>query len=83
MLKLGIQATLGESLRFMPMTASRAGLIRMEQLIAEVSANPMRQLIAEAVNVVVCIENSNGSKIKEIITVDGFKNGEYTFSICQ
>lgn len=63
---------------------SRAGLIRMEQLIAEVSANPMQQLIAEAVNVVVCIEKTpTGRKIKEIITVDGFKNGEYIFSIYQ
>lgn len=63
---------------------ARAGLIRMEQLIAEVSANPMQQLIAEAVNVVVCIEKTpTGRKIKEIITVDGFKNGEYTFSIYQ
>lgn len=61
---------------------SRAGLIRMEQLIAEVSANPMQPLIAEAVNVVVCIEKTpTGRKIKEIITVDGFKNGEYIFSI--
>lgn len=60
---------------------SRAGLIRMEQLIAEVSANPMQQLIAEAVNVVVCIvKTPTGRKIKEIITVDGFKNGDYKFS---
>jgi len=60
---------------------SRAGLIRMEQLINEVSANPMQQLIAEAVNVVVCIvKTPTGRKIKEIITVDGFKDGDYIFS---
>ncbi|WP_151869222.1 P-type conjugative transfer ATPase TrbB [Acinetobacter soli] len=60
---------------------SRAGLIRMEQLINEVSANPMQQLIAEAVNVVVCIvKTPTGRKIKEIITVDSFKNGDYLFS---
>jgi type IV secretion system protein TrbB len=53
----------------------------MEQLINEVSANPMQQLIAEAVNVVVCIvKTPTGRKIKEIITVDGFKNGDYKFS---
>lgn len=52
-----------------------AGLIRMEQLIAEGTPAPMRELIAEAVNVVVYIEKvptKIGRQIKEIIEVQSF-----------
>lgn len=52
-----------------------AGLIRMEQLIAEGTTAPMKELIAEAVNVVVYIEKvptKIGRRIKEIIEVVGF-----------
>ncbi|MDY0215309.1 MAG: P-type conjugative transfer ATPase TrbB [Bacilli bacterium] len=49
------------------------GLIRMEQLIAEGTAAPMQQLIAEAVNMVVFIEKTEKSRVvKEIISVNGF-----------
>lgn len=49
-------------------------LIRMEQLIAEGTAAPMQQLIAEAVNLVVFIEKTGngGRRVKEILAVDGF-----------
>lgn len=57
---------------------ARAGLIRLEQLIAESSANPMQRLIAEAVNVIVSIiKTPEGRKIDEILTVRGFQDGDY------
>jgi P-type conjugative transfer ATPase TrbB len=59
---------------------ARAGLIRLEQLIAETSTNPMQRLIAEAVNVIVSIiKTPEGRKIDEILTVRGFQNGNYEF----
>lgn len=46
------------------------GLTRMDQLIQEVSANPQRILIGEAVNVVVFLERDRGSRsVKEIVRV--------------
>ena len=46
------------------------GLTRMDQLIQEVSANPQRILIGEAVNVVVFLERNKGSRsVKEIVRV--------------
>lgn len=46
------------------------GLTRMDQLIQEVSANPQRILIGEAVNVVVFLERNQGSRsVKEIVRV--------------
>lgn len=49
------------------------GLTRMDQLIQEVSANPQRRLIAEAVNVVVFLERHKGARrVKEIVRVLGY-----------
>jgi len=53
--------------------SARGGLIRMEQLIAEGTAAEMKELIAEAVNIVVFIEKTaTGRQIKEVIEVTGF-----------
>jgi P-type conjugative transfer ATPase TrbB len=60
--------------------AARAALIRLEQLIQEVSTAPMRDLIAEAVNLIVSIgkiAEAPGRKILEIVKVKGFENGTY------
>lgn len=58
-----------------------AGLIRMEQLIAESTLSPMQSLIAEAIDLVIYIEKTaQGRKIKQIILVEGFKENEYVFS---
>lgn len=55
-----------------------AGLIRMEQLIGEITPTPMQALIAEAVNLVIEISKTPKSReIKDIINVTGYKNGEY------
>ena len=62
---------------------ARAGLQRLEQLIAEVSQAPMRALIAEAVNLIVSIvkaDESPGRRIDEVVAVKGFVDGDYQFA---
>lgn len=60
--------------------SARAGLIRMEQLIAEVSPAPMQNLIAEAVDLVVFIKKTaQGRRIEEIVSVEGYNSAGYIF----
>jgi len=61
--------------------SARAGLVRLEQLIAESgSAKDMRPLIAEAVDLVLFIARENGQRrLKELIAVDGFAQGSFCF----
>lgn len=62
--------------------SARAGLVRVEQLIAEVSQQPMRALIAEAVNVIVSIVKTSaapGRRIAEVVAVTGFTDDAYQF----
>lgn len=48
-------------------------LTRLDQLIQEVSMNPQRELIGDAVNLVVFLERTEvGRRVKEIIRVDGY-----------
>lgn len=55
-----------------------AGLVRLEQLVGEVSASPSSVLIGEAVDVVVAIEmGREGRVVREIIEVTGYRNGQY------
>ena len=62
--------------------SATAGLIRIEQLIAEGTTADMRDLIAEAVNIVVFIEKTaEGRKIKEVIKVEGFDREKQTYKI--
>ncbi len=50
--------------------SAAGGLIRLEQLIAEATPAPMRTLIAEAVDLVVCIERTPaGRRVSEIVRV--------------
>lgn len=57
-----------------------AGLIRMEQLIAEISQSPMSRLIATAVDLVVFIAKApNGRRIEQIISVEAFDGKDYVF----
>ena len=57
--------------------SAAAALIRLEQLILEVSQNPMSTLIAEAIDVVVYMEKRGkyGRQVSEIIEVKGYKEG--------
>jgi type IV secretion system protein VirB11 len=58
-----------------------AALLRLEQLISEVSVTPMPALIAEAVNVVVYMMEFGrlGRQVTEIIRVTGYREGEYRY----
>ena len=60
---------------------ARAGLLRIEQLISEVSQSPMRELIAEAIDVVAFLKRDPhiGPKLSELVAVDGFLDGQYAF----
>ena len=60
---------------------ARAGLLRIEQLISEVSQSSMRELIAEAIDVVVFLVRDShiGPKLSELIAVDGVHDGQYVF----
>ncbi|MEN5458715.1 ATPase, T2SS/T4P/T4SS family, partial [Klebsiella pneumoniae] len=55
-----------------------AGLIRMDQLVAEATQAPMHALIAEAVDLIVSIEKTaGGRRIKEVVTVEGHDGTQY------
>lgn len=58
---------------------ARAGLIRLEQLIAESGTNmKMQTLIAEAVDLIISIEKNGGKRqIKELLEVKSFTNNSY------
>jgi type IV secretion system protein VirB11 len=61
---------------------ARAGLRRLELLVMERTENPMRELIAEAINVVDHIAKTAGSpgrRVEEIVAVTGYVGGEYGF----
>ena len=61
---------------------ARAGLQRIEQLIAEVSQTPMRALIAEAVNLIVSIvktDSGPGRRIEEVVAVDAIRRRRISF----
>ena len=58
---------------------ARAGLLRIEQLISEVSQSPMRELVAEAIDVVAFLirDPHIGPKLSELIAIDGVHDGQY------
>lgn len=58
--------------------SAKGGLTRIEQLIQEAITTVPKNLIAEAINIVVYIERFGvGRKIKEIVEVTGVNAGEY------
>lgn len=55
-----------------------AALTRLEQLVAEVSIQPMPEVIGEAVDLIVSIERApQGRIVREILKVEGFRDGDY------
>lgn len=55
-----------------------AALTRLEQLVAEVSIQPMPEVIGEAVDLIVSIERApQGRIVREILKVEGFRDGAY------
>jgi len=62
---------------------ARSALRRLEQLIGEVSQQPMREVIGEAVDLVVSIELTNrGRRVREIIHVEGHDGSHYQTQRC-
>ena len=62
--------------------SARSSLLRIEQLIQEVSLAPQREQIAAAVNLVVHIAKTReppGRRVQEIVAVTGYANGLYQF----
>ncbi len=57
---------------------AKAGLIRLEQLIAEATPASMHTLIGEAVDLIIAIAKTPaGRKVEELVTVHGYQKGEY------
>lgn len=57
---------------------ARSALRRLEQLTSEVSQQPMQEVIGEAVDLVVSIERTGkGRRVREIIHLEGFRDGRY------
>jgi type IV secretion system protein TrbB len=58
-----------------------SGLVRLESLVAEATNSPQQTLIAEAVDLVVFIDEepgiTAGRKVKEVLLVTGYSNGNY------
>ena len=58
-----------------------SGLIRLESLVAEATSAPQQSLIAEAVDLVVFVDEESsvkaGRKVREVLLVTGYSNGSY------
>ncbi|HTA42154.1 MAG TPA: P-type conjugative transfer ATPase TrbB [Bryobacteraceae bacterium] len=58
-----------------------SGLLRLESLIAEATRAPQQNLIAEAVDLVIFIDedhaSKSGRKVREILLVTGYQDGRY------
>ena len=55
-----------------------SALRRLEQLTAEVSQQPMQEVIGEAVDLVVSIERTGkGRRVREVIHIEGYCNNHY------
>jgi type IV secretion system protein VirB11 len=58
--------------------SAKGALTRLEQLVQEAVVTVSRELIAEAVDLVIHIDRfGTGRRIREIIQVDGVENGKY------
>ncbi len=56
----------------------RAALTRLEQLVAEVSSQPMPEVIGEAVDLIISVERTpKGRIVREMLSVDGYRDGTY------
>src|SRR6202034_4430612 len=57
------------------------GLIRLESLVAEATSAPQQTLIAEAVDLVVFVDEESGAKagrkVREVLLVTGYSSGNY------
>ena len=57
---------------------AESALRRFEQLTAEASQQPMREVIGEAVDLIISIERTaKGRALRDILHINGFVNGRY------
>lgn len=58
-----------------------SGLLRLESLVAEATSAPQQNLIAEAVDLVIFIDEDHelksGRKVREVLLVTGYRDGRY------
>jgi len=58
-----------------------SGLMRLESLVAEATAAPQQSLIAEAIDLVIFIDEESdlaaGRKVRELLVVTGYDSGRY------
>ena len=58
-----------------------SGLVRLETLVAEATTAPQQSLIAEAVDLVVFVDEESsigaGRKVREVVCVIGHESGRY------
>ncbi|MBZ9994106.1 P-type conjugative transfer ATPase TrbB [Mesorhizobium sp. BH1-1-4] len=55
-----------------------SALTRLEQLTAEVSSNPMPEIIGEAVDLVISIERTpKGRRVRELLVIEGYRDRQY------
>ena len=58
-----------------------SGLVRLESLVAEATSAPQQSLIAEAVDLVIFIDEepdlAAGRKVRELLLVTGYSSGAY------
>ncbi|HEX3870092.1 MAG TPA: ATPase, T2SS/T4P/T4SS family [Pirellulales bacterium] len=58
-----------------------SGLVRLESLVAEATAAPQQSLIAEAIDLVIFIDEESdlaaGRKVRELLVVTGYDSGRY------
>lgn len=58
-----------------------SGLIRLESLVAEATSAPQQTLIAEAIDLVIFIDQEPGlqagRKVREVMVVSGYRDGHY------
>ncbi len=59
-----------------------SGLVRLESLVAEATAASQQNLIAEAIDLVVFIDEESalaaGRKVREVLVLTGYESGHYT-----
>ena len=59
-------------------SSARQGLSRIEQLVSEAGVNPSREMISEAVNVLIYMEKVGTKRlVREVLTVEGVVKGDY------
>jgi type IV secretion system protein TrbB len=58
-----------------------SGLVRLESLVAEATSAPQQTLIAEAIDLVVFVDQESrlqaGRKVRELMVVSGYRDGRY------